>query len=412
MDFKRMMIFGLIVFIVLSTFATILALGSKVQQVGRTSQSTETRPRGVSGIQHLAVILVQFRNLIHTRQQIAIEQTLVKLNQYYQAVSYGQISIDWTVRGWFTLPNASNYYGQDLQGAPSGYENGRSLLIDSINVAQDGTVLAGYQHVAVVHAGYDQRITNDTADLWPHFWSELNVTAQDGTRISSGLYVSEFSEVGAYAHEFGHILGLPDLYPPESSKKPDIVGWLSLMDSGSWLPRYPNESSPGGLDSWSLLQLGWIEADNVSLTRSGTNLTISPLEYAYGPRVVRILTQSTLYYLVELRTQRGADSALPAEALVVYTVNESARQGYEGYGVLNSTYFMLRDGNVVDIPFIRSYELAILLTNCNRNVCAFSIGSILVHIFSLNIAPSTVEVFTTYPMTVTITDIEGEPSRI
>ena len=95
--------------------------------------------------------------------------------------------------------------------------------------------------------------------IWPHYWPRqyLNATTENGA-----FYVSESAQPGTYAHEFGHSLGLPDLYPPDTGK-PDIVGFWFLMDSGDKLG---NRTSPSGLDAWSLIQLGWIEPTEVSLT--------------------------------------------------------------------------------------------------------------------------------------------------
>jgi len=234
---SRKSVFCLLVcmFLILSAFSTTMGASTRESQrveprIPRTSANISSS--GASGVQHLAVILVQFKNLNHTRQQVDIEQNLVRLNEYYQNISYGQIAIDWAIRGWLTLVNTSEFYGQDFQGAPPGYENGRLLLIDSVIAAQNAIDFGQYQHVAVVCAGYDQAITNRTNDLWPQFWPGLNVTTRNGAMVDKAFYLSEFDNVGTYAHEFGHSLGLPDLYPPKNSGRLPLVGWLSLMDSG------------------------------------------------------------------------------------------------------------------------------------------------------------------------------------
>lgn len=43
---------------------------------------------------HIAVILVQFADLLHTAELHEIESNLTRMNLYYQSVSYGKISLD------------------------------------------------------------------------------------------------------------------------------------------------------------------------------------------------------------------------------------------------------------------------------------------------------------------------------
>ena len=368
------------------------------------AQETTT---SVSGVQQIAVILVQFANLGHTIESQAIEDKLGRLNSYFQNVSYGKISLTWTISGWLTLHNALEFYGQDIvQGTPP-LERGDLLLIDSIKEAQDSIDFAAYRHIAVVHAGPDQRNSNETSDLWPAYWPKqaLNVTTENGA-----FYVSEFAGVGAYAHEFCHSLGLPDLYPRDKNK-PRLVGDWSLMDSGGWLGD-PRESSPSGLDAWSLIQLGWIEPADIIVGPAAAESTIFALETPSATRALKLVLNGNLYYLAELRMLEGVDVALPHQAIVVSFINETARNPrnlYDAYGVVNSTALWVLQGEFVEEPFAdRHLRVYVQPMSCDIDRCTVKTASVSVRIAALAI-PSSTDLFRSSEMTATFVDVDNKP---
>jgi len=61
--------------------------------------------------------------------------------------------------------------------------------------------------------------------------------------------------VGVDSHEFGHLLGLPDLY--DYSGNSNGVGFYSLMGAGSWGSK---GAIPVHMDAWSKYVLGFADA--------------------------------------------------------------------------------------------------------------------------------------------------------
>jgi len=64
--------------------------------------------------------------------------------------------------------------------------------------------------------------------------------------------------VGVFAHEYGHDLGLPDLYDYYGENG---TGFWSLMSSGSWLDTGMDTigNKPGHMGAWEKFQLGWLK---------------------------------------------------------------------------------------------------------------------------------------------------------
>ena len=153
-----------------------------------------------------------------------------------------------------------------------------------------------------------------------------------GGTIQRGRHFAE--AVGTMAHEFGHALGLPDLYdtgsvlagttlyPADDSAG---IGYWGLMGHGT--RGWNDAGGPNPLCAWSLEQLGWIGPDNadlVPLRRAVSGLELTDVNA--GGKVYRIDTPGLEeYYLLEHRA-RGAsyyERDLPAEGLLIWHVSDT-----------------------------------------------------------------------------------------
>jgi hypothetical protein len=117
--------------------------------------------------------------------------------------------------------------------------------------------------------------------------------------------------VRTFMHEFGHNLGLPDLYNYENLRAEPVGEW-DLMDRGDELSAY------------SRLKFGWIPLDSVTTLDSGRDVTLSinSLDSPSGVRALKVkLYASISYYLVESRHE--ADGL----HLVIYYIKGSIESG-------------------------------------------------------------------------------------
>jgi M6 family metalloprotease-like protein len=127
--------------------------------------------------------------------------------------------------------------------------------------------------------------------------------------VSSGLGgrtacdSTQIMPIGTASHEFGHALGLPDLY--DTRGPTEGIGQWGLMGSGNFTAAY----SPSRYEAWSLNEMGWTKV--VPLTSNGTyRLRAEPISdtiYAIYPTVSNPRNES---FLVENRQGFQADSSL------------------------------------------------------------------------------------------------------
>jgi immune inhibitor A len=248
-----------------------------------------------------------------------------RLVAYYAEVSAGRLQIVPTVgQVVVTLPGARPNYVQrpDAMARDALVAFGRLATDPS-----DRAALRDADALIVFFAGAGREShtqSGDPNDPWSNYTGLVPpVTPLDGRAFDEACVIAEqevapFSSFGVLCHEFGHLLGLPELYAPGGLPQEGIGVW-GLMGQGTWLGR---GERPPHLEAWSKVRLGWVEVE--TLTRSTPGVTLAAIEKE--PRVVKIPAlpdRPEEYYLLENRARLGADRSLPGEGLLVWHVDES-----------------------------------------------------------------------------------------
>ena len=190
--------------------------------------------------------------------------------------------VDYTLRA---LAASGNYGGLNLA---------RADQADRYDCDGDGNYAEpdGYiDHFAIVHAGQGEEEGGGAqgADaIWSHRWyANLNNTSGPAGCLlggynlpGTGLWVGDYTiepengGVGVFAHEFGHDLGLPDLYDTAGGPDNGAEFW-TLMSSGSWASDSPYAigDKPVHMGGWEKLALGWF-GDNLARVALGTDTVV------------------------------------------------------------------------------------------------------------------------------------------
>ncbi|MGW9192308.1 immune inhibitor A domain-containing protein [Micromonospora chersina] len=178
----------------------------------------------------------------------------------------------------------------------------------------------GYiDHFQAVHAGEGEEAGGGAQGedaIWSHRWRVYSGEGSTGPSGNlsggvqigdTGIWIGDYTTepenggLGVFTHEYGHDLGLPDLYDTQGGD--NGVGFWSLMSSGSWLSHGTDDigSTPGYMDPWSKLYLGWLNHTTVDYGKGSTQVTLGPAGDSDGPKAQAVVvnlpaqTQTTNY---------------------------------------------------------------------------------------------------------------------
>ena len=256
------------------------------------------------------------------------------LRDYFRENSFGKLDVTGVVTHWLRMPQPYSYYVGVRRGLGYYPNNAQKLAEDAAQAADweinfsnldndgpDGIPDSGdddgfVDALFIVHAGPGYETTLDTMKIHSHQWVMFNEQILDGVLLWPYAMEAQDSKTGVFCHEFGHVLGLPDLYDRDYSSR-GLGGW-SLMAFGGWngLGVYP-----GHLDAWSKIRAGFMNP--VVPVQNAEGVSFSPIER--DPLAYKLWyggTGDREYFLVERREKQGFDAFLPGHGLLIYHVDE------------------------------------------------------------------------------------------
>ncbi len=315
---------------VVAQFSPPLTSSIQAPVTGNYSPPPSNAP--TSGVLRVAVIAAEFSDVNHTRTIDSIRQDYTgPFTSYYKEVSYGLVTIRVDVFGWYRLEYPQSHYGMDCRAIDdadcSGSDQSWQIAQDAAKSAKD-VDFSKYDYYVFLHSGYGEESAKniDPNTVW-------SVTYLAGVYIlTPTVTLSRFSIVpeeeatgavplGVYCHEFGHLLGLPDLYNTANGQTRNGV-W-ELMDKGLWNGNPPG-SMPAEMSAWDRLKLGWLPSSAVkALDVSDSGLVnIQPLENSGDiTAAAKVQVSSNVYYMIEVRQPIGYDKGLPSYGAVAYIVD-------------------------------------------------------------------------------------------
>lgn len=227
------------------------------------------------------------------------------MRNFYIEQSSNRYAVYGDVSDWVTVPDVACNYDDNLGGAAVW-----QFLIDSTAGWYDAQIKAGkspdeideylsqfdvwdrydwdgdgnfeepdgyIDHFQSVHSGEGEEAGGGDLGpcaIWSHSWfayfNLIGVAGPSPDFLIGGIQIGNSSYwinkytiqpenggVGVFAHEFGHDLGLPDLYDYTGENS---TGFWPIMSSGSWLSQnnFDVGSEPGHFGVWEKFQLGWL----------------------------------------------------------------------------------------------------------------------------------------------------------
>jgi len=289
------------------------------------------------------------------------------VRKYFMDQSMDQYKPHFDVVGPVTMPHSYSWYGQNKDG------NDRYLadfVIDACNLAdtvlgvdfsqydcdEDGVV----DFIYFIYAGKGEADGGGDNTIWPHNWdlisalaynysyqttyyynsySDCNLPTYDGYYVNNYAcsneldgYSSARNGMATIAHEFSHVLGLPDLYDTGYSTNyysGYTPGAWDIMDMGS----YNNDgNTPPNYSVYEKYYLGWAEPEMLRAKTVGGQTyssyadTLPADGQTYRMATFNCLTSldksertDTAYYF-ENRQKSGWDSYILGHGMLVWRV--------------------------------------------------------------------------------------------
>ncbi|MGY1672351.1 immune inhibitor A domain-containing protein [Geodermatophilus sp. SYSU D00710] len=278
-------------------------------------------PRPDRSVDNTTIWTEDFSQPYFDRLLYSSEAGVNSVANFYEELSSGRYTVTGEVEDWVTVDDHdASYYGEGDDGRrPWEFvnESVNTWYADQLAAGKTAAEIDDYlsqfdvwdrydhdsdgdfdeadgyiDHFQAVHAGMGEEVGGGAlgADaIWSHRW--YNQTTRvgaggptvdgetnplGGTQVGQSSYwigdytiEPENGGVGVFAHEFGHDLGLPDLYDTSgnSGGAENSTGFWSLMSSGS----YGNSGEPADgigtrpthMGAWEKLQLGWLDYEVV-----------------------------------------------------------------------------------------------------------------------------------------------------
>ena len=231
---------------------------------------------------------------------------------YYREISYGTFAVEGQFAGWVEVSKKRLEYSS---GTGTSFREKTALLVEAFDklLAKKGKdALAGFDGVFFVYAG-DRVNTTRGGLYWPH-----RASVSHGGKRWPYFIVQEggsrMTDISVFCHEFGHMLGLPDLYA-----RPEVPGMEGV---GPWdaMSQQNGGGRPQHFSAWSKDQLGWVKPVTID-PRIKQKVILSPVESSPDECVkVLVRPDGTEYFLLENRKKSGFDAGLPAEGLLIWRV--------------------------------------------------------------------------------------------
>ncbi len=316
-------------------------------QQSETSPSVLKSPTGVEAVNVAAIgrfknllILIDFPDRhfakgenefidLMNKNGYSVNNQVGSFRDYYLDNSYGKLDVQTTVVGWYRAQHNMAYYANDPDDG--GIGKARYLVREAVDAAEaEGIDFSQFDNnndgecdlVTITHAGPGaEYIGLDTEYIWSHK-SHLNDkrVQYDGVSINKYNINPELayngsqniiSDIGVYVHEFGHALGLPDLYVGNNANNGagfwDVMSWL--VDTGS-----PVEFNP-----YFKEKLGWGTATVLQNSGSVVNMDNT----GNGATFYKIETPDPKEFYMLSNMQRSKwHRSIPNTGLMIWHIDE------------------------------------------------------------------------------------------
>lgn len=235
-----------------------------------------------------------------------------------------------------TLPHTQSYYGDGHYY--QAVADACKLADEYIDFSQfDGNADFEVDNVFLIVAGTDQAESGNTDAVWAHqyylkYYDEYRNFSLDGKKINTYVICSELAvnysrgggrygiaTIGTLCHEYGHALGLADMYDCDgtnSEGKAEALNYYTgIMDCGCYNDNGHTPAHYNAID-YDTVKYG----DCEELAEGEYNLAPISVSHKYYKVSSGVKGE---YYLIECRDHSGWDKEIKGKGLAIYHIDKS-----------------------------------------------------------------------------------------
>lgn len=260
---------------------------------------------------------------------------------------YGPVKIDYEASYFYDPDNMGCNMNFLVKDALTALHESGEIDFSHYDFDEDGTV----DTVFFYYAGYGSA-DSETETIWPHQydysyfgWQGEKALKFDGKKIGPYACANELKGwnpqtgrspwqdgsapwvdgIGTFVHEYGHVLGLPDLYDVNYTEDVQVLtpGQWDVMDQGCYNFNGCMPPLMSAYEQWVCRWLEYVDAQD------GVHYEIPALGSSDTPHAVRITIPKNAdgtsfhneYFLVEARDKSRWDQCFPESGLLVWRIN-------------------------------------------------------------------------------------------
>ena len=296
-------------------------------------------PEPNRAVDNSTIWTADFNTAYYQNMLFSDDLNAVSMRNYYLEQSSNRYTVTGVVEDWAQLPYNAARYGRNFcgdivcsntwrvmqDGTKAWYEKQLATktpdeidaylsqfdVWDRYDYDHDGNFNEpdGYiDHFEAVHAGEGEETGGGalgTDAIWSHRgYAELTAVGAGGPTVngkvvplggvqvgSSKYWIGDYTiepengGVGVFAHEFGHDLGLPDLYDTSGNTggADNSTGFWTLYSSGSYgssgQPADALGTMPVTMSALEKIMLGWSNYQTVKYNQKAVKINLGPAEY-------------------------------------------------------------------------------------------------------------------------------------
>ncbi len=260
----------------------------------------------------------------YTKTNATGQSVFGSLRDYYIEQSCGQLQVDGRAFNWLEMGKKRGDYSQSA--SPPAKTAFLTEALDLLLKRDGANALKDFDGIAFIYAGDRYPNANRGSLFWPHRGSVTYkgkrwpyfICAEGGRRMGN---------ISVYCHEFGHMLGIPDLYArPENPGSEGLGNWCAMSNQTPY-------GRPQHFGAWCKEQLGWLKPAVLDPTVK-QKLVLAPINGSTNECFkVLLRPDGSEYLLLENRRKTGFDGSLPAEGLLIWRIVGSRVILEESHGV-------------------------------------------------------------------------------